>query len=116
MKEGDEEEEGVMDEQRRSNRKEGKKKRKASKEPGESGEGEKQEERLALESIDSCTHRAHRLKAHLPRSGASGLIALHLEKKHTFNIQDKDSICIYGRFHTPWDGSQVSKELWAGRS
>lgn len=60
--------------------------------------------------------RPHRLKAHLPRSGASGLIALHLEKKYTFNIQDKDSICICGRFHIPWDGSQVSEELWAGRS
>lgn len=34
VKEGDEEEEGVMDEQRRSNRKEGKKKRKAAKSQG----------------------------------------------------------------------------------
>lgn len=60
--------------------------------------------------------RPHGLKAHLPRSGALGLIALHLEKKYTFNIQDKDSICICGKLHTPGDGSQVSEELWAGRS
>ena len=60
--------------------------------------------------------RSHGLKAHLPRSGVLGLIALHLEKKHAFNIQDKNTICICCRLHTPWDGSQVSEELWAGRS
>ena len=83
VKEGDEEKEGVMDEQRRWTEKKAKSKGKQLR--ARRKWRRRKTGREAGRGLGRELHhpRPHGLKAHLPRSGVLGLIALHLEKKNT---------------------------------